>query len=228
MQPYIFPYIGYFSLIDAVDTLVFFDDVNFIKKGWINRNKIQINDMEYTFTIPLQKASQNRKIMEIDIVSENKWRKTLSRSINDSYRRAPMFDEVFPVVNTIIMSSTQKISELAIASIHLVLDYLNIKKDCVKSSEIEYWNAGDGQDKILSICDALDANTYINPISGGHLYDNAKFESRTIDLKLLDTLPQQPYGLTHKPFISGLSIIDILMYKDKSDILDAISRYQLK
>ena len=67
MQPYLFPYIGYWQLIHAVDTFVIFDDVNYIKKGYINRNNILVNGQKQTFTLELMSASQNKLINDIDI-----------------------------------------------------------------------------------------------------------------------------------------------------------------
>ncbi|MEO8664089.1 MAG: WbqC family protein, partial [Ignavibacteria bacterium] len=88
MQPYVFPYIGYFQLINAVDKFVLFDDVSFIKKGWINRNRILVNKQEYTFTIPLKKASQNKLIKDIEISEENNWRDKFLKTIEKSYCNA--------------------------------------------------------------------------------------------------------------------------------------------
>src|SRR5437016_5023773 len=95
MQPYFFPYLGYFQLVNAVDTFVFFDDVNFINKGWINRNQVLQQNTPLRFTVPLLKASQNRKINEIELSDFPAWRKQFLRSIEMNYKRAPFFDIVF-------------------------------------------------------------------------------------------------------------------------------------
>ena len=102
MQPYIFPYLGYWQLMKAVDTFVVFDDVNFIKKGWIHRNNILVSGQKHMFTLPLQKASQNKKINEIDLSESENWREKILRSIFMAYKKAPMFDSVYALLERII------------------------------------------------------------------------------------------------------------------------------
>ncbi len=96
MQPYIFPYLGYYQLVHAVDTFVFFDDVNFIMKGWINRNRILQQNEPFKFTVPLIKASQNRLINAIEISDYNRWKSDFLKSIEHSYKKAPEFSSIFP------------------------------------------------------------------------------------------------------------------------------------
>ena len=91
MQPYLFPYIGYFQLINAVDTFVVYDDVNYIKKGWINRNSILVNEKPFLFTVDLKEVSQNKLINEITIDENSNWKKNILRTIELSYKKAPFF-----------------------------------------------------------------------------------------------------------------------------------------
>ncbi len=124
MQPYFFPYIGYFQLINAVDTFVIYDDVNYIKKGWINRNNIVINGEQKLFTISLSKASQNKMINEIDISDDFiKFIKMLEMS----YSKAPYYEQTMNVINKIISFENKKLSTFIHNSIKILVDYLNIK-----------------------------------------------------------------------------------------------------
>src|ERR1700743_3529780 len=98
MQPYIFPYLGYYQLVNAVDDFIFFDDVNYINKGWINRNRILQNNEDFRFTIPLNKASQNRLINEIEIADFSKWRTDFTRILENNYKKAPQYHFFYPWV----------------------------------------------------------------------------------------------------------------------------------
>lgn len=97
MQPYLFPYIGYFQLLNAVDMFVVFDDVNFIKKGWINRNNILVNRQKYLFTVPLKDASQNKLIKEVQIADDG-WQEKFLKTVAQSYKKAEFFDEAFALI----------------------------------------------------------------------------------------------------------------------------------
>src|SRR5664280_1221353 len=101
MQPYLFPFIGYFQLINAVDKFIIFDDVNYINKGWINRNRILLNGKEFLFSIPLENASQNKLINEINLFDNFRWKGKLLKTINAAYKKAPMFNEVYPILEKI-------------------------------------------------------------------------------------------------------------------------------
>ena len=133
MQPYIFPYIGYYQLAGAVDKFVFLDDVNYINKGWINRNNILINGQANLFTIPLKDASQNKLINEVE-VSEGKWSEKLLRTIEMAYKKAPCFSDAFPVINEVLSSEERLIGNLAKKSVQSVSDYLQLPTTYVNSA----------------------------------------------------------------------------------------------
>src|SRR5438128_2733650 len=116
MQPYLFPYLGYYQLVSAVDTFIFFDDVNYINKGWINRNRLLHQDKPLTFTAPLANASQNRKINEIELSGFPKWRKQFLRTVEMNYRKAPFFDTVFKWLTNFFSKEFMYISDLACES----------------------------------------------------------------------------------------------------------------
>src|SRR5690606_15895344 len=124
MQPYIFPYIGYFSLIQAAELFVFYDDVNYINKGWINRNRILLNGKDHMITIPCKDASQNKLIMDVDQGLDEKSRKKLMSTIQAAYSKAPFYNKVKGLVEDVLYSDTKTISDLAIYSVERSCNYI--------------------------------------------------------------------------------------------------------
>jgi hypothetical protein len=154
MQPYIFPYLGYYQLVKAVDTFVFFDDVNFINKGWINRNNILLQNESFRFTVPLNKASQNRLINEIEISDYSKWRKDFLKLILSNYKKAPCFDFTYNWLEVFLSSNDYRfINILASDSVRSVAQLLDLPTRFIFSGELDYVRTenADGQDKVLSI-----------------------------------------------------------------------------
>ena len=140
MQPYIFPYIGYFQLVYATDVFVFYDDVNFINRGWINRNRILLNGKEQLFTIPCKDASQNKLIKDIEVLHDPKSMQKTLATIQAAYKKAPFFADVYPLMENIFGVQYEiSISQLAIDSVISVCDYLGVIRKFKISSE-EYHN----------------------------------------------------------------------------------------
>jgi hypothetical protein len=223
MQPYLFPYIGYFQLIRAVDTFVMYDDVNYINKGWINRNRILVNGAEFLFTLNLNKASQNKLINEITI-GENSAK--LLKTVELAYKRAAFFESVFPIVETIVRSEEKKLHSFIANSLTEVCRYLNITTKLLYSSDIEKHGQLRGQEKIVAICRALNADTYLNPVNGKALYEKAEFKKYNIDLLFLQSNTIQ-YSQFDQSFIPWLSIIDVMMFNSRADITAMLDQYSL-
>ncbi len=223
MQPYFFPYIGYFQLINAVDKFVIYDDVNYIKKGWINRNNIIVNGQKKLFTVSLSGASQNKLINEIEI-SDNfvKFRKTLEMN----YLKAPYYFPVMEIIKKILSYENKNLSLFIRNSIQIILDYLDIDTDILLSSTINKDNTLKGQYKILEICKKLQATTYINPIGGVELYDKSYFKENSVELFFIES-----YSAEYKQFIDNfepyLSILDIMMHNSVEEIKLMLDKYTL-
>lgn len=128
MQPYFLPYIGYFQLINAVDTFVLLDDVNYINKGWINRNQLLLNGKAHLFTLPLQKASQNKLINQLELSNETKWKDKLLKTIETAYKKAPQFHLVFPLISQILQYPESNLSLFIHHSIQKHYNSLIFKK----------------------------------------------------------------------------------------------------
>lgn len=211
MQPYLFPYIGYFQLIAAVDKFVLLDDVTFIKKGWINRNRILINGEPSLFTVPLKKSSQNKLIKDIQITSVTKWRYKLLKTIEYNYKKAPFFDNVFSMLKGLLNSNVQTISELNFLSIQQVCSCLKIPTVLIPNTA-GYENSHlNGHQRILDICKQEDADSYINPVGGMELYESSHFENEQIELSFLKPIAE-PYSQFNRPFVPFLSILDVMMF----------------
>lgn len=225
MQPYIFPYIGYYQLAGAVDKFVFLDDVNYINKGWINRNNILINGQANLFTIPLKDASQNKLINEVE-VSKGKWSEKLLRTIEMAYKKAPCFSDAFPVINEVLSSEERLIGNLAKKSVQSVSDYLQLPTTYVNSAG-EYSNKElKGQSRIIDIVEKENGSDYINPIGGTDLYEKKTFQEKNIRLHFLQT-KRIVYPQLKNEFVPFLSIIDVLMFNDKTAIKNYLNEFEL-
>jgi hypothetical protein len=226
MQPYLFPYIGYFQLINAVDKFVIFDDVNYINKGWINRNRILLNKQEYTFTIPLEKVSQNKLINEVNIVNEIKWKAKFLKTIETAYKKAPMFHQIFPLIEEVINFEERNLSAYICHSIRKLCSTFGIKAQIIEST-VQYNTCKlKGQDKILEICLQEKATQYINPIGGTEIYQHDSFEQKQLELLFLKS-KSIVYTQFGNDFIPWLSIIDVLMFNSKEKISDFLTEYKL-
>jgi len=223
MQPYLFPYIGYFQLINAVDTFVIYDDVNFINRGWINRNNLLANGKGELITLHLLGASQNKLINEIDIGSN---RKKLLKNIAQKYSKAPLYKQVFPMIEKIMNYDENNLAIFLDYSLKLICEYLEIKQHWQMSSNIKKDNALKGQEKILSICKELKAEQYINPPGGKHLYDECLFSENGIKLSFIEA-KSTPYNQFGGNFVPYLSIIDVMMFNSKEQCQKLLQEYSL-
>lgn len=217
MQPYVFPYIGYFNLISKVDKFVFLDDVNFIKKGWINKNRLIFSGKECHFTIPMNSVSQNDLISDVLILKDSRWKKNFQKSIWQSYKHAPFFEQTYFFIEATILSDYISISTLAKQSILMVSNYLDIPTKFINSS-IDYNNSHlKGQERILDICVREEAESYWNLPGGKDLYVEKDFNSKNIELNFINQ-DLKCYPQYTKDFIPGLSIIDVMMHNSPQDI----------
>jgi hypothetical protein len=223
MQPYVFPYIGYFQLIRDADLFVVFDDVNFRKRSWINRNRILLNDTDHLFSLHLYKASSSKKINEIE-VGDNA--QTLLKTFRQAYSHAPYYSMVMPLIEDLILYKEKQLAIYLMYQLQSISRYLGLHTRFVLSSAITKDNNLRSQDKILAICEALGANAYSNAIGGQHLYDERDFAEQGIDLKFIQTdyIEYRQFGAK---FIPWLSIIDVMMFNSTSQIRTMLDAYQL-
>lgn len=226
MQPYFIPYIGYWQLLNAVDKYVIYDDVNYINRGWINRNKILLNGEGKMITLPLKEASQNKLIKEIELVNDKKERMKILKTISQSYQKAPFYDLVYPLIEEIVNFEEANLGKFLENSIRKVVEYLGINTTILISSKIEKDNTLKGKDKILDICKRLGATKYYNAIGGQELYSYEEFKQNEIELKFLKT-EFINYNQFKNEFIENLSILDVMMFNSKYEIKKYLERYEL-
>lgn len=208
-QPYFFPYLPYFQLIRAVDKFILLDDVNFIKKGYINRNETSGG----RFTIPIKDVSQNRTIREHEVVEDDEWKGKFFAYLAHIYLDSPHFPTVRLMLERVILDA-KNVSEMNYKSISEVCAYLDIRTQIIPTSSI-YPKMGTGQHRILSICKAEKATRYINAVGGQELYDRELFRSQGVELKFLRGL-------------KSYSMIDVMMRYSKDDIKQMLNEYELE
>ncbi len=223
MQPYFLPYIGYFQLIKAVDKYIIYDDVNFIKGGWINRNRILLNGDAFMINVPMQGASPFKKINEINI---GKSREKVLLTIEQAYRKAPYFTETYNLISDIIRFNTDNLGVFVSNSILKIAEYLQFNTEFVLSSEINKPDELKAQDKVLSICKIMGTTEYYNAIGGIELYNKADFKRENIQLQFLKT-NLTAYSQFKNEFIPGLSILDVLMFNSKDEVNLMLDNYDL-
>lgn len=216
MQPYFLPYIGYFQLIEAVDVFVVYDNIKYTKKGWINRNRMLRDGSNFTFSIALKADSDYKDIRERELAASFQPRKLLQQ-FAESYRRAPYFAEVMKLLSDTILYPQVNLFQYVEHSIHAVCRHLDIQTEVRVSSEIPIDHSLKGKDKVVALCKALGASTYINPIGGVELYTKEEFASRGVDLQFLRTHPME-YSQLGREFVPMLSIADVLMFNHRLKI----------
>jgi len=226
MQPYFLPYIGYIQLLRGVDRFVILDDVNYINRGWVNRNRLLLHGAAYTFTLPLQNASQNRLICDIELLDSMEWRKNIMCTIQHAYTKAPVFEEVWPLMESIFEYPTIQLDKFLLHSLRKVVEYLNLNIQIVKSAR-RYNNAHlRGQDRIIDICRQEGASRYVNAIGGRSLYRPECFAAYGIELTFLQSRPVI-YRQKSETFIPWLSIMDVLMFNTKEQTLGMLQEFDL-
>ncbi|MCA9139312.1 MAG: WbqC family protein [Planctomycetales bacterium] len=220
MQPYFFPYIGYFHLLQAADTLVLYDNIQYTKKGWINRNRYLHDAADTVFSIPLRKASDYLCIDQREISVDFDRRKLLNR-IRSAYQKAPHFASTFELFTHSVECSEPNLFRFIKHSLLLLRDHLGITTDIVDSSSIEVDHSARGQDRVLAICGALKASMYINAAGGTALYDQEAFETRGIELRFIQS-ENRTYQQFNHSFVPWLSILDVMMFNSLAAVQDFV------
>lgn len=218
MQPYFFPYIGYFQLMNAVDEFVVYDNIKYTKTGWINRNRILANGKESFITVPLNKGSDY--LMVKDRCLAHSWpsdRIKIMNRINESYRKAPRFDYVYPLIHKCLHYNDYNLFDFILYSLKQIKEYLLIPTPLIISSTISIEEDLKGRDKVIAICKEKRANEYYNPIGGIELYMKSDFKKEGIDLYFLKATDCK-YKQFDNEYVPWLSIIDVMMFNSQDEI----------
>jgi len=231
MQPYLFPYIGYFQLINAVDRWIVFDDVQYIDKGWINRNRILHPDIakEWQFiSIPLAKRGQFDRIRGISVKTDIDWRSKILGKLSHYKKKAPYYSETLAFVRDCLDTDETNVSRLVTEILKKTTTQLSIDTPVEVQSDMQL-QLGDvthpGQ-WALRISEALGASGYINPLGGAKLFNHEEYAEAKIGLSFLKT-DLEPYSQRRNGFVSGLSIIDVLMFNSPADYSNLLSQHSI-
>ena len=225
MQPYFLPYIGYWQLLAAVDRFVLYDNIQYTKKGWINRNRFLRNGTDAFFTVPLKGASDFLDVRDRAVASDFDPARLLNQ-LAASYRGAPQFASVFPVVEQAIRGTPSNLFDYIDRSIRVVAEYLAITTPVVIASSVAIDHGLRAEHKVLALCQALGARTYINPIGGRELYAKPSFLERGVTLEFIQARPMIYRQLDH-PFVANLSIVDVMMFNSRDAVIAMLSEYDL-
>lgn len=227
MQPYFCPYIGYFQLINAVDTFIIADDLQYAKGGWYNRNRIINHGVEFFFTIPLKSDSSSKNINERYLANNSHGEiiKTLRR-IKNFYSKAPYFSQHYPLVRKVFLQEQKNLSDYNVYSMKEISKFLKIETQFILSSSLEVDPNKKGVDRVIEICKMRKADTYINPIGGVDLYSKDVFNNNGIDLQFIQS-NNIKYDQFKHTFVPSLSIIDIIMFNDIDTIKGLLNEFKL-
>lgn len=224
MQPYFFPYIGYFQLMHAVDVFVFYDDVQYIDHGWVNRNRVRIQGNSAWLTLPVRRASMAASINERHYVTEEAELRRIQRTLAANYGRAAFFHEVMPLLMELMHFPDNNVASFNANLLTRLALKLGIECRFRVSSQLELPDGLKGQERVVALCRAIGADRYLNPIGGVHLYRAEDFAAAGIELSFLQTrVPacELSDGATH------LSVIDGLMRGGFSAVSSQLPDYHL-
>jgi hypothetical protein len=226
MQPYFLPYIGYFQLLASVDQFIMYDNIKYTKKGWINRNRMLLNGTDAIFSLPLKKGSDSLDVVERELAVDFDRSKLLNQ-FKGAYGRAPQFELTYPILERIVQYEEVSLFRYIYHSVVQLCEHLGIKTKIKISSEIAIDHELKGKDKVLALCKAAGADTYINTIGGVELYANDDFCIQGIDLQFIKARPFQ-YAQFGAPFVPWLSIVDVLMFNPLNTVRACINdNYEL-
>jgi hypothetical protein len=229
MQPYFFPYIGYFQLIQAADRFILFDDVQYIRHGWINRNRIlkPADGVQYII-MPLASHARNTLIRDISAADVESSKDRILRQIEHYKKTAPFYKPVRALIGDCFAAAHISITEMNAAYLKATCDYIGIDYKIEISSQMRFDYSGvqNAGEWALSMSEQLQATTYINPVSGMELFDKTRFEQSNIRIQFLQPVIKE-YDQRRKQFEPGLSIIDVMMFNEPAVIKNLLNDYQL-
>lgn len=229
MQPYFFPYLGYFQLINSADQFILFDTPQFIRHGWIERNFVLKPNAEKLYIkVPLKKHQRNTAINDVLINNELNWKEKILAQLISYKKKAPHYYKVINLIKSALEINTNSIVKLNHSVIIEVCNYLEIKTPVKIWSEmgLKINKVIASDEWALEICKAINANEYINPIGGKEFFDTTKYEKENIKISFLQCEAQE-YKQFGEVFVPYLSIIDLLMFCGKKEVKSMLNKFNL-
>ena len=225
MQPYFFPYIGYFQLMAAVDLFIVYDNIKYTKKGWINRNRMLQSGKDVMFSLPLGNDSDARDVCERALAADFDRAKLLNR-LRGAYSRAPNFAAVFAMVERAVRHPDTNLFAYLHHALRQCCEHLGLTTPLRVSSTVPIDHGLKNQDKVIALAKAVGATTYVNAIGGLDLYDQATFRDQGLELQFIRSRPFE-YPQFGDPFVPWLSIIDVLMFNPVDRVRDYLRACEL-
>lgn len=227
MQPYFLPYIGYFQLINAVDEFIVYDNIQFSKKGWFHRNRMLQNGKDEYFSLTLKKDSDYLDVRDRQL--SDTWdtdKEKILRRIKENYRKAPFYESTFGLIEEVFNYSNTNLFEYIFNSLKVLTAHLNIDTKLTISSTLPINHSLKSQDKVIELVKSINGNTYLNPIGGFDLYSTKEFEQQGLHLQFHKAKPIQ-YTQFKNEFVPWLSVLDLLMFNDKSQIIEWLAAFDI-
>ena len=213
MQPYFLPYIGYWQLLASADRFVVYDNIKYTKQSWINRNRFLRDGEAVFFTLPLKHGSDALDIADRWLADDFD-PAALLNPLTSTYRKAPFFAAVLPLLETILAAAPRNLFEFLLRSLRETAAFLDIRTPLIRSSEVAIDHGLKAQEKVLAICRTLGATRYVNAIGGQELYSAAAFAAHGVDLRFVQSHPII-YSQYDRPFVPSLSIVDVMMFNSR-------------
>ena len=210
MQPYFFPYIGYWQLLNAVDKFIIYDNIQYTKKGWINRNRYLVQNEPAYFTVPLVGAEEYLDIDHRE-VSNIFWKGKIVNQLNAAYKKAPFYGDLKAILDYTFSNREDNLFVFLKCNIENMMEVLGITTELIVSSSISIDRSKKGEERVIDLCKKVDTATYINPIGGLELYDSNRFKENSLELLFIKSR-LTPYKQFDNDFIPALSILDVIAF----------------
>src|SRR5216684_4565224 len=210
-QPNSLPWIGYFDLIRQSDVWVWYDDVQYTKRDWRNRNRVAFGDAAEWLTIPVKtKGRFAQRICDVELDLSQPWMRQHLETIRRCYARAPFFEPVFTVVKDAFDAGDTQLADLTIRLNEAICAHIGWRRTFVRSSNMTTPSAGRGK-RLIDICRAVDGNVYLSgPAARGYI-DPREFAEAEIELRYI-VYDYPRYERGGRPYLANLSILDALAW----------------
>lgn len=221
------PYIGYFQLINAVDQFVIYDNIQYTKKGWINRNRILLNGADILFSLPLKKDSDYLDVNKRRLADNyGDYKRKFKGQLFSAYSKSPQFKAVYPVIEQCLDCLDVNLFDFIFNSIRMLCSYMEINTEFIVSSSLQIDHSLKSEQKVIAINKCVQSKVYVNAIGGQSLYSKENFDKHNIDLKFIQSSPISYKQFTHE-FAPNLSIIDVLMFNSKKNVQTFLNSFTL-
>lgn len=227
MQPYFLPYLGYYALIRHSDTFVIFDEAQYIRHGWMDRNRIlHPNESWQYIKVPLRKASHNNKANE-RFARHREWGPRILRQLEHYKNRASHYAAVIDLLRTAFETAPKRLDQLNTHLLERTCAYLGLESNLIMGTSVDFERTNTGAGEwALKTASALGADVYLNPEDGRDLFDPAQWRAAGIE-QLFLRQPEIPYQQKGGPFEPHLSVVDAMMFNTPERVVEILDAAEL-